>query len=96
MGERGRRFLSPIELVRRAGLTRIIEWLIVGWMYLWIAGFALAIIVATVRGYAGVFRETRAYERTLSKKGRVPAKSGHEPSKRRGGHARDSTHGDTG
>jgi len=93
MGEL-RRYLSPVGLLRRAGLPRIIEWLLVSFMYLWIAGFVVAVMVATVRGYVGAFREARAYERSLSK---VPApKELKHASTTGGGHAHDSTHGDTG
>ncbi len=54
-------------LVRRLSLLKAAEWALIVWMYLWLIGFAVAVFAATVRGYIEVFREARAFERSLWK-----------------------------
>ena len=95
MGQRGHT-ACLLEFMKRASFLKIIEWAIVSLMYLWIAGFVIAMAVATVRGYVGVYREARAYERSswkVLKKGAVDAK---RPSIREADHAHHSTYGDSG
>lgn len=99
MGQSGHTaFFGLLEFLKRASFLKIIEWAIVSLMYLWIAGFVIAMAVATVRGYVGVYREARAYERSSWKglKKDSSAADAKRPSIREADHAHHSTYGDSG